>query len=281
MAHFAEVDENNNVLRVIVVDNKELMVNGQESEQKGKDFISSLGLGNNWIQTSYNSSFRGKFAGDLDKYDTEKNVFVPRDSYGGMAKNLAGELLESQSPSVMFDAASRCANNFTVALLTKAFPNTLIRWGYIYPHMPDSFERSFNIFDITMTVVRNPKDSIASSIVLYQSEKNEDILDIINRTKEMLSATLLNKDRIMIVKFEDMILNTDSVISSIQDLLGIEPESVDYELLNEELKNLESGNFYAVPIDNLDLLNTAKSLLDSEFYQEVAEATAIYNEIIG
>lgn len=75
MAHFAELDENNKVLRVIVVNNNELLDNGVESEQKGINFCKQI-LGGNWIQTSYNSSFRGKFASTGDKYDKDLDKFV-------------------------------------------------------------------------------------------------------------------------------------------------------------------------------------------------------------
>jgi len=35
MAHFAQLDENNTVIQVIVVHNNELMMDGQENETKG------------------------------------------------------------------------------------------------------------------------------------------------------------------------------------------------------------------------------------------------------
>jgi hypothetical protein len=75
MAHFAELDDNNIVLRVIVVNNNELLVDGVESEQKGISFCTEL-FGGNWVQTSYNNNFRGKYAGVGDKYDKDLDVFV-------------------------------------------------------------------------------------------------------------------------------------------------------------------------------------------------------------
>jgi hypothetical protein len=75
MAHFAELDENNIVLRVIVVSNNELLdEDGNEVEQKGIDFCNSL-LGGNWVQTSYNKTFRNKFAGIGMFYDSDKDFF--------------------------------------------------------------------------------------------------------------------------------------------------------------------------------------------------------------
>ena len=77
MAHFAELDENNIVKQVIVVHNNELLdENGNESEAKGIAFCQLL-LGGNWIQTSYNKSFRKNYAGIGYIYDPVRDAFVP------------------------------------------------------------------------------------------------------------------------------------------------------------------------------------------------------------
>ena len=77
MAHFAELDKNNIVLQVLVIDNKDIIDNnGNESEQKGIDFLASLGLGDRWVQTSYNNNFRGTYAGIGDIYDVVADVFI-------------------------------------------------------------------------------------------------------------------------------------------------------------------------------------------------------------
>ncbi len=77
MAHFAEIGLNNTVLRVIVVDNKELLAeNGVEQEAKGADFCRNL-LGGTWVQTSYNGNMRQNFAAVGYTYDSDLDVFVP------------------------------------------------------------------------------------------------------------------------------------------------------------------------------------------------------------
>ena len=77
MAHFAELDENNKVLRVIVVDNKEILdENNIEQEQKGIDFCFNL-LGGRWIQTSFNGNFRKNYAGVGFSYDKSTDFFIP------------------------------------------------------------------------------------------------------------------------------------------------------------------------------------------------------------
>lgn len=65
MAHFAELNSDNIVTRVVVIDNNNCLDdNGNESETVGISFCRSLyGNDTNWVQTSYNSSFRGNYAG--------------------------------------------------------------------------------------------------------------------------------------------------------------------------------------------------------------------------
>jgi len=76
MAHFAELDENNIVLRVIVVHNNELLDGEQtEVEQLGIDFCVAH-YGGRWIQTSYNANFRGSYAGIGYFYNTIKDEFI-------------------------------------------------------------------------------------------------------------------------------------------------------------------------------------------------------------
>jgi len=75
MAHFAEINENNIVTKVIVVHNNELLLNGEESEVKGMDFCESLFGHRNWVQTSYNSNIRYNFASIGYTWDSENDAF--------------------------------------------------------------------------------------------------------------------------------------------------------------------------------------------------------------
>jgi len=79
MAHFAELDENNVVKRVIVVDNQKLIdQDGQENEALGIEFCKSLfGEDTRWVQTSYNGKFRKRFASPGDAYLLVDDAFVP------------------------------------------------------------------------------------------------------------------------------------------------------------------------------------------------------------
>ena len=68
MAHFAKVNDKNVVEQVIVISN--------EHESNGEAFINDvLLLEGRWIQTSYNSKIRGKYAGIGDIYDEKKDLF--------------------------------------------------------------------------------------------------------------------------------------------------------------------------------------------------------------
>ena len=78
MAHFAQIDENNVVKQIIVIDNENCgNLEFPESEPIGQNFISSIGLEGNWKQTSYNSTFRKRYAGLDDVYDESRDAFLP------------------------------------------------------------------------------------------------------------------------------------------------------------------------------------------------------------
>lgn len=63
MAYFAEVN-NNEVMQVIAISNTDVdNLPFPESEPIGQAFIASLGIGGDWLQTSYNGNFRGTYAG--------------------------------------------------------------------------------------------------------------------------------------------------------------------------------------------------------------------------
>ena len=77
MAHFAEIDANNIVLRVIVVGNKDTSdANGVEKEYIGAAFCERL-LGGTWKQTSYNANMRKNYAGIGYTFDAARDAFIP------------------------------------------------------------------------------------------------------------------------------------------------------------------------------------------------------------
>ncbi len=62
MAHFAELDNDNKVIRVRVTDN-----NAPEGDEGYTWLVNTLG--GTWVKTSYNANFGGKFAGIGDTWD--------------------------------------------------------------------------------------------------------------------------------------------------------------------------------------------------------------------
>jgi hypothetical protein len=81
MAHFAELDDNNVVKRVIVVATKDNSdANGVEKESIGKAFCERL-FGGNWVQTSYNGNIRKRYAGIGYTYDPTLDAFIAPQPY--------------------------------------------------------------------------------------------------------------------------------------------------------------------------------------------------------
>lgn len=77
MAHFAEINNEGIVQRVIVVNNSDCLdENGQESEAVGASFCHDL-LGGIWKQTSYNANIRKNYAGIGYTYNEELDAFIP------------------------------------------------------------------------------------------------------------------------------------------------------------------------------------------------------------
>lgn len=70
MAHFARIEDN--IVREVIVVNNEVLKdeNGVEQEAIGIAFCKSLyGDNTEWVQTSYNATFRGRYAGSGDSWD--------------------------------------------------------------------------------------------------------------------------------------------------------------------------------------------------------------------
>jgi hypothetical protein len=67
MAHFAELDEDNIVTRVLVTDN--------DFPNEGYDWLVET-FGGTWVQTSYNATIRKNFAGIGFSYDQTRDAFI-------------------------------------------------------------------------------------------------------------------------------------------------------------------------------------------------------------
>ena len=93
MAHFAELDSNNTVKRVIVISNNKIInAEGTEDESVGIAFCRSLyGENTNWKQTSYNSNMRKDYAGIGMVYNESLNMFITRQPYSSWTLDSDGD----------------------------------------------------------------------------------------------------------------------------------------------------------------------------------------------
>jgi len=72
MAHFAEIDSDNKVIRVIVVSN--------DLEANGAQWCHDT-YGGTWVQTSYNATIRKNYAGQGYTWDPVRDAFIPPQPY--------------------------------------------------------------------------------------------------------------------------------------------------------------------------------------------------------
>jgi hypothetical protein len=70
VSHWAEIDKDNKVIRVLVGDNNDPA--GDEGYQWLID-----NLGGTWVKTSYNGNIRKNFAGIGFTYDESRDAFIP------------------------------------------------------------------------------------------------------------------------------------------------------------------------------------------------------------
>ena len=100
MAHFAKISENNEVLTVLVLDNKDTQnAEGVEVESIGQAYLEKHNNwpADKWIQTSYNTvnnthlldgtAFRGNYAGIGFTWDEVNEIFWAPKPYGSWIKN--------------------------------------------------------------------------------------------------------------------------------------------------------------------------------------------------
>jgi hypothetical protein len=72
MSHFAELDKDNIVVRVLVGDNN--------LPNEGLDWFEE-NLGGRWVQTSYNGTIRKNYAATGYYYDEQRDAFIPPKPY--------------------------------------------------------------------------------------------------------------------------------------------------------------------------------------------------------
>ena len=89
MAHFAELDSNNVVTRVVVVGNHVTTAAGPLGENDmhvdGETWCVNFFKGGNWKQTSYNHNFRKQYCGAGFTFDTAKDKFISPQPFASWA----------------------------------------------------------------------------------------------------------------------------------------------------------------------------------------------------
>ena len=85
MAHFAELNSSNEVLRVIVVSNDDVNANGGDQHADAETFVTTIVPhstgGVAWKQCSYNNNFRKQYAGKGYTYNPSKDKFIADKPY--------------------------------------------------------------------------------------------------------------------------------------------------------------------------------------------------------
>ena len=89
MAHFAELDSNNIVTRVVVVGNDVTTAAGplgdNDMHVDGETWCVNFFKTPNWKQTSYNHNFRKQYAGKDYTFDSAKDKFISPQPYDSWA----------------------------------------------------------------------------------------------------------------------------------------------------------------------------------------------------
>ncbi len=80
MAHYAELDINNKVIRVLTACNQDIATHGGELSEEAANYFGTYTPfsknGVKWVQTSYNNNFRKQYAGIGYSFDSTKNKFI-------------------------------------------------------------------------------------------------------------------------------------------------------------------------------------------------------------
>ena len=89
MAHFAQLDGNNVVKRVVVVGNDVTTADGPLGENDmhvdGETWCQNFFKGGTWKQTSYNHNFRKQYCGKGYTYDAAKDKFISPQPFASWA----------------------------------------------------------------------------------------------------------------------------------------------------------------------------------------------------
>lgn len=106
MAHWAEIDDNNIVVRVTVGDNND--------PDEGYQWLID-NLGGRWIKTSYNGNIRKNFAGIGYRYDDILDAFIAPQPYPSWVLN---------NERCVWEAPTPCPGDMAIM----AWDETTLKW---------------------------------------------------------------------------------------------------------------------------------------------------------
>jgi hypothetical protein len=275
MAHFAKLNEDNMVTEVIVVDN----VNA-ETEQAGKDFIASIGLDGNWIQTSYNNNFRGKFAGVGNFYDEDKDEFIDLYEKSKWLQLARLDYVKNDSEkSILVDGFPRSGNVYLSYLLGFGFTDCHQYTGYKYFHNKESITEGPSKFDVVVVPVRTPADSIKSAVSFfnYDPTDTQGLFVLATDNLEWMKLIRDNKDKLVIADFTTLTTNSQAIVNKVAKAIKVLPSTfTDSEIIS---RMNEDGMSLNLPNDTTS--NNDVDLSNALIAEVIAEATEIYNELIA
>ena len=91
MAHYAELDINNKVIRVLTACNQDIATHGGELSEEAANYFGTYTPfsenGVKWVQTSYNNNFRKQYAGIGYTFDSTKNKFIAPQPFASWSLN--------------------------------------------------------------------------------------------------------------------------------------------------------------------------------------------------
>lgn len=283
MASFARIDSNSIVIEVIAVDNSDILVDGVENEQKGKDFIASIGLEGNWIQTSYNGNFRFKFAGIGMFYDAEHDEFIEVLDNSVLPKPMASgnEIRTLDRKTLVVDGFPRSGNVYLSYLTAFAFEGEDIdqKLGFKQLHNIKTLTDGSEKFDLVVVAVRNPIDSIKSTIKMFEYDANDvnSIFKLVSENLVWFQTLRENKNNLLIIDFNTLTENPQIVVNKIAERINVIPNTFSPQ---DVLDRINSDNL-DIHLPNNVTSNSLIEITDEETLSVLRQSTDIYNEIIG
>ena len=137
MAHFAELNDSNVVLRVIVISNEDVNANGGDYHADAEAFVKSKFGGHLWKQCSYNHNARKLFPGKGYTYDASKNKFIAPQLFSSWSLD---ENDDWYPPDKVFPTSDdgKLADDTDVIVSDKRWDDDNTKWlGTYIPHTTD------------------------------------------------------------------------------------------------------------------------------------------------